>query len=153
MTVISLDGHATADCDLFVGLIDLGKPGACRAAAGIGLNLDGPVDLSLLADLAPAVLAGVAVVRIGFSNAGDGRGFSLGRRLRDLGYRGRLRASGPLIPDQRSALTLSGFDEVELPADHLARLGGAGSWARAPALTPFRRRVLQRPPAHQSSAA
>ena len=31
---------------------------------------------------------------------GDGRGFSIGARLRAMGYVGRLRAAGPLIADQ-----------------------------------------------------
>ena len=44
--------------------------------------------------------------RIAFPAMGDGRGFSIARRLRAMGYRGVLRAKGPLVADQaRAALS------------------------------------------------
>jgi len=52
--------------------------------------------------------------RIRFSSAADGRGFSLARQLRNLGYTGRLRAQGPLISDQFRYALACGFDEVEI---------------------------------------
>jgi len=46
----------------------------------------------------------------------DGRGFSCGRLLRERhGYRGELRASGDIIPDQLHYLWRCGFDAFELP--------------------------------------
>ncbi len=57
----------------------------------------------------------VALISVDFPSFADGRGFSLGKRLRALGYKGRLRASGPLIADQYAYLRACGFDEVETP--------------------------------------
>ena len=44
----------------------------------------------------------------------DGRGFSLARHLRLLGYRSRLRACGCILADQYAMARRSGFDEVEI---------------------------------------
>ena len=79
------------------------------------------------------------VVRIAFSAMGDGRGFSLARRLRAAGFEGRLRAAGPLIADQFAALARVGFDEVELAPESAVRLP-AGASLRAPA--GYRERLL-----------
>ena len=57
----------------------------------------------------------VALISIDFPSFADGRGFSLGKRLRALGFEGRLRASGPVIADQYAYLRACGFDEVETP--------------------------------------
>ena len=62
---------------------------------------------------------------------GDGRGFSIARRLRAMGYAGRLRAAGPLIPDQLRAARRVGFDEVELP-DAVAARQGEAAWRLRP---------------------
>jgi len=48
------------------------------------------------ADLEPW-LERVALIRVAFPAMSDGRGFSIARRLRDMGYAGRLRAAGPLV--------------------------------------------------------
>jgi uncharacterized protein (DUF934 family) len=56
------------------------------------------------------------LIRIAFPAFSDGRGFTLARRLRRLGYRGRLRAAGHLIADQYAMARRAGFDEVEIPA-------------------------------------
>lgn len=63
----------------------------------------------------------LALIRIPFPSSGDGRGFSLARRLRDLGYRGRLRAQGALISDQFRYALECGFDEVEIDDSRAAR--------------------------------
>ncbi|MDP0927249.1 DUF934 domain-containing protein [Paracoccus onubensis] len=54
------------------------------------------------------------LIAIDFPAVGDGRGFSLARRLRALGYKGQLRASGRLIADQYAMARRVGFDEVEI---------------------------------------
>ena len=61
------------------------------------------------------------LVAIDFPALGDGRGFSLARRLRALGYEGRLRASGNLIADQYAMARRVGFDEVEIGPEIAAR--------------------------------
>ena len=54
----------------------------------------------------------ISAIRISFPNFDDGRGFSLAVRLRQLGFNGRLGASGHLIADQYPLARRSGFDEV-----------------------------------------
>ena len=57
----------------------------------------------------------VAMISIDFPSFADGRGFSIARALRQRGFGGRLRASGPVIADQYAYLRACGFDEVETP--------------------------------------
>ena len=59
-------------------------------------------------------------IRIEFASFADGRGFSIARRLRHMGYGGRLRARG-LVADQYAMARRSGFDEVEIDDDLAAR--------------------------------
>ncbi|TPE51412.1 DUF934 domain-containing protein [Amaricoccus solimangrovi] len=80
---------------------------------GQGLAIDMPNDRDP-AELAP-FLDRIAMIRVAFPGMGDGRGFSIARRLRAMGYTGTLRASGPLIVDQARAARRVGFDEIELP--------------------------------------
>lgn len=63
----------------------------------------------------------IDLIAIAFPAHGDGRGFSLARALRERGYRGRLRASGQLIPDQFAFALQCGFDEVEIGDERAAR--------------------------------
>jgi uncharacterized protein (DUF934 family) len=69
-----------------------------------------------------ALAAGNAMLRVHFAAFNDGRGFTLARRLRALGFGGRLRAAGPLLPDHYAMARRSGFDEVESPPEIAARL-------------------------------
>ena len=71
-----------------------------------------------------------APVAIRFGATQDGRGFSLARRLRLGGHRGRLLAVGPLEPDQARHAFQCGFDAVGIEDDTLARHGRA-AWAGA----------------------
>lgn len=86
---------------------------------------DGPIAFDLANDVSlDAVdhkLQSAHTIRIDFPSSADGRGFSLAKALRQKGFKGRLRAAGPLISDQfRYALTC-GFDEVEIDDDIAAR--------------------------------
>jgi uncharacterized protein (DUF934 family) len=72
------------------------------------------------ADLAP-FFGRLALIAIRFPSAADGRGFSLARQLRQRGYAGTLRASGPLFSDQFPQALACGFDEVEIPDANAAR--------------------------------
>ncbi|MCB2110727.1 MAG: DUF934 domain-containing protein [Defluviimonas sp.] len=78
-------------------------------------------------DALPAAFDGVEMIRVRFPSFADGRGFTLARHLRGAGFRGRLRASGPLISDQYAMARRAGFDEVEIPAD-LARRQPEAEW-------------------------
>lgn len=65
-------------------------------------------------DLAP-LMNKLSFVIVDFPAFGDGRGFSLAVRLRkDLGFKGEIRATGPVIPDQAQFLLRAGFDTVDV---------------------------------------
>ena len=80
---------------------------AAGELAGAGLEVDFPNDRDP-AELVPW-FDRLALVRVRFPAMGDGRGFSIGARLRELGYAGRLRAAGPLIADQFAAARRMGI--------------------------------------------
>ena len=90
---------------------------------GAGLDLSPGAEL---AELAPR-LASIGLIRVHFSSFADGRGFTTARQLRLMGYRGRLRAFGPLIADQYAMVRRAGFDEVEIPGD-LAKRQPEADW-------------------------
>ncbi len=81
----------------------------------------------------PVQLAGdverLSLVAVHFPALTDGRGFSIGRLLRERhGYRGELRATGPLTRDALFYLARCGFDSFELresedPVAALSELG------------------------------
>lgn len=69
----------------------------------------------------PALIEGAQMIRVLFPAFSDGRGFTLARRIRALGFQGRLRAAGPLIADQYPMARRVGFDEVEIPPEMAER--------------------------------
>lgn len=81
-------------------------------------------DLDILSDSDPATLADqlpdLGMIRLTFTSFTDGRGFSIARHLRQLGFTGKLRARG-LLADQYAMARRSGFDEVEIDAAMAAR--------------------------------
>ena len=99
-------------------------------AAGIAEGTE-PLRVDLPADGDPAALAGefwrIAVIRLPFRSFADGRGFTLARELRRLGFRGRIRASGHLIPDQWPMARACGIDEAEI-VEVQARRQPAATW-------------------------
>lgn len=66
-------------------------------------------------------LASTSRIRIEFPSFSDGRGFSIARQLRRLGFQGRLRASGHVLSDQYAMARRSGFDEVEISREQATR--------------------------------
>lgn len=66
-------------------------------------------------------IGGAARIRVTFPSFADGRGFTIARRLRALGFSGRLRASGHVLADQYAMARRVGFDEVEISGDLAAR--------------------------------
>ncbi|HKK37590.1 MAG TPA: DUF934 domain-containing protein [Paracoccaceae bacterium] len=107
-------------------------------ARALRLLVENDTRTSTLEPLLPRCL----LIAIPFPSFADGRGFSLAARLRDLGFRGALRAVGSPIPDQFPMLLACGFDEVRIP-DALAERQGRAAWARALAAArpPYRRRA------------
>jgi len=93
------------------------------ARPGVGINLPGSAD--------PMELAGrlrdTPLIRVNFDSFADGRGFSIARRLRLMGYKGRLRAAGHVIADQYAMARRAGFDEVEI-SDELAARQPQDQW-------------------------
>lgn len=81
------------------------------------------------ADLEPH-LERLALISIAFPSFADGRGFSIAKALRNLGFSGELRAFGPLIADQFAHARGVGFDAIEVP-DALAERQPAEHWAAA----------------------
>lgn len=71
-------------------------------------------------DLAP-VQDRLDLIAVDFPRHSDGRGFSLGRMLRQQGFAGTLRASGHVLPDQFGFALHDGFDEVEIDEAQAAR--------------------------------
>ena len=111
MNVLVTDqGFAAVPATAFVPLADLAAH-------------QGAVDLAHTDD--PTALAGhlpeLTVIRIAFPAFSDGRAFTIARRLRMLGFRGTLRANGPVIADQYAMLRRVGFDDVEIPDAVAAR--------------------------------
>ena len=74
--------------------------------------------LDLASDTAPAALEGrldgVDLIRVDFPSSADGRGFTIARALRRMGFAGRLRAKGHVIADQYAMARRCGFDEIEI---------------------------------------
>jgi len=93
--------------------------------AGFATAAPAPEALELTPEDDLAEVAGrleaATLVRIAFPSFADGRGFTLARRLRRMGYSGRLRAVGPLLADQYAMARRVGFDEVEIPDALAAR--------------------------------
>jgi len=111
MNVIVTDTGFAAD-DWTTGFVSLDDLEAMDAVPE-GLAVEMPNDRDP-AELAPR-LDQIAFIRVAFPATGDGRGFSIGKALRDMGFAGRLRAAGPLIADQYRMARRVGFDEVEIP--------------------------------------
>jgi len=83
------------------------------------------IALDLSSDTDPTALVGrldsVQIIRVDFPSYSDGRGFTIARQLRLMGYRGRLRAKGHVISDQYAMARRCGFDEIEISEALAAR--------------------------------
>lgn len=104
------------------------------------LAVELPNDASL-AELVPH-LGKIALIGIQFPSFADGRGFSLGRHLRRLGFDGELRARGDIIADQFPHALACGFDGVEI-SEALAERQPFDQWKQAirNVLPPYRLKV------------
>jgi uncharacterized protein (DUF934 family) len=111
-------------------------------------------DLVLEATDDPAAVAAAVgqaqVIAVNFPKFSDGRGYSLGRLLRErLGYKGELRAVGEVARDHLHAMAQCGFDAFQLregedPQEVLGAFGDFTDIYQATAAQPqplFRRRA------------
>ncbi len=117
------------------------SPAAAFATAiggnAVALDLDSDFDVARLA----ARLDGIDLIRIRFASFTDGRGFSQARYLRLMGYAGRLRAFGEILPDQYASARKSGFDEVEISAARSQRQPEPDWLAQRPVLPDYQSRL------------
>ena len=101
----------------------------------------------------PAIVAGAVglagVIAVNFPKFSDGRGYSIGRLLRErFGYKGELRAVGEVARDHLHAMEQCGFNAFQLregedPKEALAAFGDFSDSYQATAARPeplFRRR-------------
>lgn len=126
MTIIVTDTGFQSD-DWRHGFTGLERLAANDAAPVLAVDLASDADPAAL----DGRLQGIDLIRVDFPSFADGRGFTIARRLRLMGFQGRLRAKGHVIADQYAMARRSGFDEVEIDAD-LARRQPEDQWlARA----------------------
>ncbi|MEM9428261.1 MAG: DUF934 domain-containing protein [Pseudomonadota bacterium] len=96
---------------------------------GRDLPEDVPLGVLLEVDADPEDLAPwfgrLCLVVIPFAAHSDGRGFSLAQKLRDAGYKGRIRARGHLLADQFRAALRVGIDEIEIDDANASRMPAA----------------------------
>ncbi len=105
-----------------------------------------PPDLVLEPTDDPAMLAGAVglarVIAVNFPKFGDGRGYSVGRLLRErYGYKGELRAVGEVARDHLQAMARCGFDAFQLregedPQEALAGFDDFSDAYQAPVAQP-----------------
>ena len=113
-------------------------------AAAVAVDLASDADPEMLK---PNASQDIDLIRVDFPKSADGRGFTIARRLRLMGFQGRLRARGHVLADQYAMARRSGFDEVEIdddlapgmPEEHgaPAPTGGPMTISRASAPRPF----------------
>jgi len=84
----------------------------------------------------------ITLIAVQFPSFSDGRGFSVARHLRRLGYDGELRARGHIIADQYQHALACGFDGVEIDED-LAERQPFEQWQSASkkVLPPYRMKM------------
>lgn len=124
MTVVITDSGFTAE-DWTAGFTP--DVDSALGHAAPALDLENDADLSQI----KPHLDQISMIRVAFPSFADGRGFTLARQLRLMGYRARLRAYGPLLADQYAMARRAGFDEVEVSDEHAARQPEPSWLARA----------------------
>lgn len=122
MTVIVTD-TGFADDDWTADFITVDALAANDGSPVVALDLGSDADPDALTDRLDAI----DLIRVDFPSFADGRGFTIARRLRLMGFQGRLRARGHVIADQYAMARRSGFDEVEID-DALATRQPEDQW-------------------------
>ncbi|WP_093422002.1 DUF934 domain-containing protein [Tranquillimonas alkanivorans] len=107
------------------GFVEFEMLGESPAVPDLAVDLPSDQDPAALADR----LEDIVMIRVDFPSFADGRGFTIARRLRLMGFQGRLRAKGHVIADQYAMARRSGFDEVEI-SDELAQRQPEDQWQR-----------------------
>lgn len=79
----------------------------------------------------------VSMVILPFGSSADGRGFSLARQLRQLGYTGKIRAEGHILVDQFRAARRVGIDQIAISDEQAAR-NPEEQWQAVPLTADYR---------------
>ncbi len=92
---------------------------------GQDLPIERPIGVRLepdsnAADLVPWFDT-MSMIVVPFGKSADGRGFSLARQLRQLGYSGTIRAEGHVLVDQFRAALRVGIDQIAISDEQAAR--------------------------------
>ena len=124
MSIIVTDSGFETD-DWTHGFTPLDSLAANDAAPAVAVDLASDADPAVL----EGRLSGIDLIRVDFPSFADGRGFTIARRLRLMGFHGRLRTRGHVIADQYAMARRSGFDEVEISED-LAERQPETQWLR-----------------------
>jgi len=109
-----IDGAGAGD-DLIVPLDELGRHAGRHGRLGAEVPNTAGIE-----EVRPW-LARLDLVALPFPAFTDGRAYSLARQMRQAGFRGELRATGNVLPDQLQFMAQVGFDAFEIsdrfPAD------------------------------------
>lgn len=117
--------------------LDVDELQSIAALGGLYVDLKNDEDPEALVPF----FAAIDLIRIAFPSSADGRGFSLGQRLRRLGFKGTLRAHGNLISDQYPMALRTGFNELEICPNMAKRQPEEQWFASLPKLETYRARL------------
>ncbi|WP_439815271.1 DUF934 domain-containing protein [Zavarzinia sp. CC-PAN008] len=119
-----------------------------RATASLTCHTENKAPLGVIVpgdtrpELLVPILDALALVVVQFPKFRDGRGFTLARTLRERhGFKGEIRATGDILPDQYVMLLECGFSTVQIRADQTPE-----RWAAmlpGPASAPLKPRASQ----------
>lgn len=120
-TWLRLDDEATlpATGDVIVSLNRLlAERAELRRTGEARLGLELPVEVS--ARTLDGQLEGVSLITLSFPHFRDGRAYSQASILRQMGYKGTLRATGDVLQDQLFFMRRCGIEELALREDKSA---------------------------------
>ena len=78
----------------------------------LGVEFTNAESVSVLETFLPKL----SLIALSFPKFGDGRAYSQARHLRQLGFKGELRAKGDVLPDQLAFMIEVGFTAFEVPS-------------------------------------
>ena len=109
---IGTDDALPPDGDIIVSFARLQKDwDALAKHPGLLGTLASNVDRAETLQIYLGKLSGVVLPFPAFN---DGRAYSIARQLRDIGYRGEIRATGNVLPDQLQFMRQVGFDSFDV---------------------------------------
>ena len=81
---------------------------------GAGVPIGVRVAITETIDPTPDEIERLGLIALGFPKVTDGRSYTAARRLREVGYKGQIRATGDVLLDQVPLMLRSGFDAFEI---------------------------------------